>query len=394
MLLICNFAICSYDESVNKLNNQKTIFVGLSGGVDSSVSAYLLKKEGLNVVGAFIKIWQSEFDETCTWKEDRRDAMRVAAHLEIPFVTIDLSDEYKKNVIDYMIKEYKEGRTPNPDVMCNKQIKFGVFLKKAIEMGADAIATGHYARKVIGDKCQVIEKREDLNSCNLKPITYNLLKALDRAKEQSYFLWTLNQDQLSKAYFPVGHLQKEEVRKIAKKAGIPTFDRKDSQGLCFIGKVDFKDFLKTYIKEEEGKVLNEKGEVVGTHKGVAFLTIGERRGFEITKKGTDDEPLFVIAKDIENNTITVTNRIKNLESVIKNEDKIIEIKNTNWINGEPEKDKTYEAQIRYHGELLKCKIETKNNTAKIFFEKPELVASGQSIVVYSGEECVGGGVVK
>lgn len=372
---------------MNKPNNQKTIFVGLSGGVDSSVSAYLLKKEGFNVVGAFIKIWQSEFDETCTWKEDRRDAMRVAAHLDIPFVTIDLSDEYKKNVIDYMIKEYKEGRTPNPDVMCNKQIKFGVFLEKALSMGADAIATGHYAR--ISQNSKI--KNQKLNS--KVESKYQLLKAKDEAKEQSYFLWTLNQDQLSKAYFPVGHLQKEEVRKIAKKVGIPTFDRKDSQGLCFIGKVDFKDFLKTYIKEENGKVLNEKGEVVGTHNGVAFLTIGERHGFEITKKGTDDEPAFVVAKDIENNTITVTNRIKNLESGIKNEDKIIEIKNTNWINGEPEKDKTYEAQIRYHGEFLKCKIETKENSAEIIFEKPELVASGQSIVVYNGEECVGGGVV-
>lgn len=368
---------------MHKLNNQKTIFVGLSGGVDSSVSAYLLKKEGCNVVGAFIKIWQSEFDETCTWKEDRRDAMRVAAHLEIPFVTIDLSDEYKKNVIDYMIKEYKEGRTPNPDVMCNKQIKFGVFLKKAIEMGADAIATGHYAR---------VTREDPIPKSQFSSTQNKLLKAKDEAKEQSYFLWTLNQDQLYKAYFPVGHLQKEEVRKIAKKAGIPTFDRKDSQGLCFIGKVDFKDFLKTYIKEEEGKVLNEKGEVVGTHKGVAFLTIGERHGFEITKKGTDDEPLFVIAKDVENNTITVASRPDERQGE-RDKGQAIEIKDCNWISGEPEKDKTYEAQIRYHGELLKCKIEKKDNTAKIFFEKPELVASGQSIVVYSGEECVGGGVV-
>ncbi len=369
---------------MHKLKDQKTIYVGLSGGVDSSVSAYLLKKEGFNVVGAFIKIWQSEFDETCTWKEDRRDAMRVAAHLQIPFVTIDLSDEYKKNVIDYMIKEYKEGRTPNPDVMCNKQIKFGVFLEKAIEMGADAIATGHYAR---------VTRESSIDKSEFSSKQYKLLKAKDKAKEQSYFLWTLNQNQLSKAYFPVGHLEKEEVRNIAKKAGIPTFNRKDSQGLCFIGKVDFKDFLKKYIKEEGGNVLNEKGEVIGTHSGVAFLTIGERHGFEITKKGTDDEPLFVIAKDIEKNTVTVTSRIKNLESGIKNENKIIKITNTNWINREPEKEKTYEAQIRYHGELLKCKIQTKESGAEIIFDSPQNVASGQSIVVYNGEECLGGGVV-
>lgn len=363
-----------------KLNNQKTIFVGLSGGVDSSVSAYLLKKAGFNIVGAFIKIWQSEFDETCSWKKDRRDAMRVAAHLEIPFVTLDLSDEYKKNVIDYMIKEYKEGRTPNPDVMCNKQIKFGFFLKKALEMGADKVATGHYARR----KVQSVKFEEG---------RHQLLKAVDGAKEQSYFLWTLNQDQLRKVYFPVGHLKKEEVRKIAKKVGIPTFNRKDSQGLCFIGKVDFKDFLKKYIKEEEGKVFNEKGEVIGHHEGVAFLTIGERHGFEITKKGTDDKPLFVIEKDALSNTVTVAPNTESHELRIKNQEYIF-IEECNWIET-PEINTTYDAQIRYHGELLKCQIETlEKNKAKITFEIPQIVASGQSIVVYTGEVCVGGGVVK
>ena len=204
--------------------NKKTVFVGMSGGVDSSVSAALLKKQGFDVVGVFIKTWHPDFIK-CNEEEERRDAMRVATHLNIPFLTFDFEDVYKKEVADYMISEYKAGRTPNPDVMCNKEVKFGAFLKKAISMGADFVATGHYA-----------ENRKN-----------NLVKGKDPAKDQSYFIWTLKQKQLSKILFPVGNLNKTEVRKLAKKFKLPVAEKKDSQGICFLGAVDLKDFLKHYI---------------------------------------------------------------------------------------------------------------------------------------------------
>lgn len=358
-------------NSKNK-NLDTTVFVGLSGGVDSSVSAYLLQEAGYNVVGAFIKIWQPEFAETCTWKEDRRSAMRVAAHLNIPFVTIDLSDEYKHGVIDYMIREYAEGRTPNPDVMCNREIKFKAFLNKAIEMGADMIATGHYA--------QVNDDAE-------------LLKAVDPAKEQSYFLWTLSKKELSKTLFPIGNIPKKEVRKIAEKAGLHTFEKKDSQGLCFIGKVDFKDFLKEFIPAKKGNVIDNVGKIIGYHDGAAFLTIGERHGFTITEKTTDDTPLYVIDKDIDKNTVTVAQKENKIfGNSLSNE---FVIKDTNWISGIPEKNKKYDAQVRYHQDYQKCMIEVLNDTeAKIIFDNPQTGAKGQSVVVYDKNICLGGGIIK
>lgn len=379
-----------------KVINKQTVFVGLSGGVDSSVSAYLLKKQGYKVVGAFIKIWQPEFADTCTWKEDRRSAMRVAAHLGIPFVTIDLSDEYKKGVVDYMIKEYSEGKTPNPDVMCNREIKFKAFLNKALAMGADMIATGHYAKvesrkwKVESGKIQNASNHHEQSG--LPSTVYSLKKAVDSAKEQSYFLWTLGQNELSKTLFPIGGIPKKEVRKIAEKAGLHTFEKKDSQGLCFIGKVDFKDFLKNFIKPKKGDVLNEDGEVIGHHDGVMFLTIGERHGFVITKKGTDDRPMYVVSKDANKNTITVAEKKKALAS---NVDKFeFVLKDVNWVSEVPDSDKKYDAQVRYHQDYQKCKIEGSQTTVKIIFDNPQTGASGQSIVVYDGDVCLGGGIIR
>lgn len=385
----------------SKVKNQKlnsklkglntTVFVGLSGGVDSSVSAHLLQQQGYNVVGAFIKIWQPEFADTCTWKEDRRSAMRVAAHLGIPFVTIDLSNEYKRGVIDYMIREYAEGRTPNPDVMCNREIKFKAFLIKALEMGADKIATGHYAR--VATREFPISNFQFPIKSKIQNTDYELLKAVDEAKEQSYFLWTLGQYELSKTLFPIGHLPKKEVRKIAEKAGLHTFEKKDSQGLCFIGKVDFKDFLKEYIPAKKGDVLNHSGEVIGYHDGAVFLTIGERHGFIVTQKSTDDSPLYVIDKDINKNTITVGP--KNVESeLVTHTSQLITIKDTNWISEIPVKGKKYDAQVRYHQNYQKCIIEVlENNEAKIIFENPQTGAKGQSVVVYDKDFCVGGGII-
>ncbi len=350
----------------------------MSGGVDSAVSAALLQKVGYEVIGVFIKTWHPEF-LVCNEEEEIHDAMRITAHLNIPFLTFDFKDVYKKEVADYMIREYKMGRTPNPDVMCNQEIKFGAFLKKAISLGADFIATGHYARK-------------EENAFSLF-----LQKGVDSSKDQSYFLWTLRQEQLKKILFPVGCLKKTEVRKLAKKFNLPIANKKDSQGICFLGEIDLKEFLKHYIKEKKGKVMNTFGEEIGYHAGVFFHTLGERHGFTITKKNSNDGPYYIISKDIEKNILFVSKN-KDKDFLQKSADIfLLSIENANWISKVPEPNKIYTAQIRYHGKFLPCKIRTKSpergQKAEIIFKKPVLVASGQSCVIYDKSICLGGGIV-
>lgn len=340
----------------------------MSGGVDSSVSAALLKKEGYDVTGVFIKVWQPDF-LPCSWRDERRDAMRVAAHLDIPFITLDLEKEYKEGVVDYMISEYKKGRTPNPDVMCNRHVKFGGFFKWAMEQGADFVATGHYA-----------QTKDSM-----------LLKGRDDHKDQSYFLWTLTKEQLSKTLFPVGNIEKPEVRKLAKKFKLPNAEKKDSQGLCFVGKVDMKEFLKHYIDVQPGNVLNEAGEIIGHHEGSLFYTLGERHGFTITKKTPEDKPYFIITKDIEGNTLTVSN---NKLSGSNEEQGPIILHDINWVVT-PEADKTYQARVRYHGTLHDITIKTISSTeSEITFTNTEdIITPGQSIVVYDRDICIGGGII-
>src|SRR3989338_8513859 len=260
---------------------KKIVFVGLSGGVDSAVSAALLQKTGYEVVGVFIRTWHPEFLE-CNEEEERRDAMRVAAHLDIPFLTFDLEDVYKKEVADYMIREYKAGRTPNPDVMCNKEVKFGAFMKKALAMGADFVATGHYAQvdgagntfsNFTGEADRTFSREYPASHQYYSKRFHLLCRGVDPGKDQSYFLWMLKQEQLKKVLFPVGHLKKTEVRKLAGKFKLPVAEKKDSQGICFLGAVDLKFFLKHYIKPKKGKVVNEKREVIGHHDGVVFHTL-------------------------------------------------------------------------------------------------------------------------
>jgi len=369
------------------------IFVGMSGGVDSSVSAALLKKAGYDVTGVFIKVWQPDWIE-CTWKEERIEAMRAAAHLDIPFITLDLEKEYKEGVIDYMIAEYSAGRTPNPDVMCNREVKFGAFWKWAEKQGADFIATGHYARIAEGYGFRVEVLGAD-HTLHPKPQT--LLAGADSNKDQSYFLWTLNQSDLKHVLFPVGGIEKPDVRKLAKKFKLPNADKKDSQGLCFIGKVDVKEFLAHYVKGNPaslpGRVLNEKGEAVGAHPGSLFFTIGERHGFSIdsNKKTPNDAPLFVISKDMNANTITVSDRESGSASLNK-----IAISNTNWVNGQtPAVGAGLKARSRYRQPLQDIKIKSiSNSTAAIEFdEAQDALTPGQSLVIYDGEECVGGGII-
>ena len=445
----------------------KTVFVGMSGGVDSSVSAAVLQEQGYNVVGVFIRTWHPDFLE-CNEEEERRDAMKVAAHLDIPFLTFDFEDVYKKEVADYMISEYKVGRTPNPDVMCNKEVKFGAFLKKALSMGADFVATGHYVQICEASSCfelpegstpvirgraqgrKIGRSRADLNnkkkllSCsshsNLNMVNeldaayvaestsfYYLRKSIDPSKDQVYFLWTLKQEQLSKIIFPIGHLKKSEVRILAKKFKLPVAEKKDSQGICFLGAVDLKDFLKHYIEEKKGNVVlaqsgvegNENGEMIGYHEGVIFYTLGERHGFVITKKSPNDGAYYVVGKDVKKNILYVSQDKNgtliqkesiNLGAFAFGRNKKLEpkgihdasnsltpsvfLKDTNWINALPEEDKKYTAQVRYHGEFLPCEIKIlKDDLAQIIFEKAVLIAPGQSCVFYDKDICLGGGVV-
>ncbi len=395
---------------------KKTVFVGMSGGVDSAVSATLLKEQGYDVVGVFIRTWHPEFLK-CNEEEERLDAMRVAAFLDIPFLTFDFEKVYKKEVADYMISEYKAGRTPNPDVMCNKEVKFGAFLKKVVSMGADYVATGHYAQtnKYTGFPCVTQGNPVYLNLGKLKieRENFGLLKGNDVTKDQSYFLWILKQEQLKKILFPVGHLKKTEVRKLAKKLNLPVAEKKDSQGICFLGAIDLKEFLKHYIKEKKGEVSNTEGEKIGFHDGVVFNTLGERHGFTITKKSPNDGPYYVVGKDLKKNILYVSQDknhlakstdiflLKNsscsrqsLSQVSLQDGFCLCLRGTNWISKIPELNKDYTAQIRYHGSFLPCRIKVlKGDKAEIHFKENVLVAPGQSCVVYDKDVVLGGGIV-
>ncbi len=400
---------------MNRQSPNKKVFVGLSGGVDSAVSCALLKNAGFDVTGVFIKVWQPDWIE-CTWREDRRDAMRVAAHLGVPFITLDLEKEYKQGVIDYMIAEYRAGRTPNPDVMCNREVKFGAFWRWAKEQDADYVATGHYSRinlfpsptRSFGEQIarsasspHEVSARSKIDANN-----FQLLAGSDHNKDQSYFLWTLNQDDLAHVIFPVGNLVKPEVRKLAKKFKLPNAEKKDSQGLCFIGKIDIKEFLAHYIKTEKGNVLNEQGEVIGSHPGSLLFTIGERHGFTITTKTNSDAPYYVTDKDVERNTITVSN--KEFSHLLPGAERKVHIERVNWISGEippigksinasagATKEFPFQARSRYRQELQNIRMVSANFSETVLeFEKPQdTLTSGQSLVIYDGEVCLGGGVI-
>jgi tRNA-specific 2-thiouridylase len=352
-----------------KAEDKKTVFVGVSGGVDSSVSLALLKDAGYNVVGVFIKTWQPDWVE-CTWREEKLDAMRVCVHLDVPFLFFDFEEEYKKGVADYMINEYKLGRTPNPDVMCNREIKFGAFYDKAMSMGADYVATGHYAISRDG----------------------KMYAGFDKNKDQSYFLWTIKKEQLNNIIFPVGNLEKSDVRKLAKKYDLPTATKKDSQGICFIGEVNMKEFLSHFINEKEGKVLNTDGEVIGVHKGSVFYTIGERHGFTITKKGDSDSAMYVVSKDLEANTITVAPHSKEKKKANKIKKLRLNLTSINLIGDTT--NKNISARNRYRQDLFTGSLFMENN--KNYFETSfidETVAKGQSLVFYDGDLCLGGGII-
>lgn len=358
------------------MSKNKTVALGLSGGVDSSVAAFLLQKQGYNVIAYYMKNWSTDIGKfKCPWKKDRDDALRVANHLNIPLYTLNFEKEYKKKVVDYLFAGYKKGITPNPDIMCNKEIKFKLFLEKVLKLGADFIATGHYAQIFAKD-----------GSTSGGKNNYHLLRGKDNNKDQSYFLYTLNQKQLSKTLFPIGQYTKPQIRKIAKQAKLPTADKPDSQGICFIGEVDIKEFLKTKIKTQKGNIITTEGKKIGQHEGVWYYTIGQRKGIGVG----GGIPYFVVEKDVKNNILKVTSGSWSKELFTN----YCVVKDMHWINQKPKLPLACVAKTRYRQTNQQCTIIQEKNYYKITFkEKQRAITSGQSLVLYQKEECLGGGII-
>lgn len=393
----------------------KRVVVGLSGGVDSSVAAYLLQEQGYEVIGLFMKNWHDEavtISNECPWLEDSNDALLVAEKLGIPFQTVDLSEQYKERIVDYMFNEYEKGRTPNPDVLCNREIKFDVFMKIALSLGADYVATGHYCRKGTIEK----DGKE----------TYQLLAGVDGNKDQSYFLCQLSQEQLAKSLFPIGELTKPQVREIAAKMELITADKKDSQGLCFIGKVRLPEFLQQQLQPKEGLIYEvnadvetytaatpqfnsvkeqlayeaknidyrpEMGKVVGKHQGAHYFTIGQRKGLNV---GGTKEGLFIIATDVETNSI-YTGQGANHPGLFRKA-LFIQESEIHWVREDLEliEGETMDVmvRIRYRQPLQKATLHKFDNGMYISFEQPQsAITEGQFAAWHIGEELIGSGVI-
>lgn len=350
------------------------VVLGMSGGVDSSVSALILKEQGYDVIGVFMKNWDDtdEFGH-CTAEADAEDVRKVCEQIGIPYYTVNFEKEYSDKVFEYFLDEYRKGRTPNPDVMCNREIKFGEFLQKALELGAEYIATGHYAR---------------VDSAGGK---YQLLRGVDSNKDQSYFLHALNQYQLSKAMFPIGHLPKPEVRAIAEKAGLATAKKKDSTGVCFIGERNFKEFLSGYLPARPGDMRTLEGEVKGRHDGLMYYTLGQRQGLGIGGSGSG-EPWFVASKDLENNILYVVQGEKHPALYSSG----LAASELNWIaGGTPPETLRCTAKFRYRQPDQGVTVQFRHDgTCLVQFDQPQkAITPGQSVVFYDGEVCLGGAVI-
>ena len=387
---------------------KKRVIVGLSGGVDSSIAAYLLTQQDYEVIGLFMKNWHDEsvtLSNECPWLEDSNDAMLVAEKLGIPFQTVDLSAEYKERIVDYMFDEYAAGRTPNPDILCNREIKFDVFLKIALSLGADYVATGHYCQKEI--------------VCIENKSIYRLISGVDGNKDQSYFLCQLTQNQLAKTLFPIGHLQKSEVRKIARELNLVTAEKRDSQGLCFIGKVSLPDFLKQQLQPNTGNIIEiaedfyngkdlpktltaksqkiryqaKDGKIVGIHNGAHFFTIGQRKGLAV---GGTPEPLFVIDTDVVENVVYV-GQGKSHPGLFRNALKV-HLDDVHWVRQDlsniQEKKMEVMARIRYRQTLQKAALFFHTDALYIVFNQPQsAITSGQFVAWYKDAELLGSGVI-
>ncbi len=360
-------------------NANTRVVVGMSGGVDSSVTALLLKEQGYDVIGIFMKNWD-DTDELgyCTATEDYKDVALVADQIGIPYYSVNFEKEYHDRVFSYFLEEYKKGRTPNPDVMCNKEIKFKAFLDYAMELGADYVATGHYARVV---------RDEDGKA--------HLLRGKDSNKDQTYFLSQLSQEQLSKAMFPLGEIEKSEVREIAEKANLATAKKKDSTGICFIGERDFKDFLMNYLPAKSGEMQTLDGEVVGKHDGLMYYTIGQRKGLGIggSKDGTN-EPWFAIGKNLEDNVLYVGQGYENDHLYADTLD-ASDFLFTGDAEELPREFRSM-AQFRYRQKAVPVTVyldETRTKARVVFDEAARAITPGQAIVLYDGDECLGGGII-
>jgi len=353
---------------------KQKIFVAISGGIDSSVSAYLLKQKGYDCTGVFMKNWSGEewgISDECPWRKDQKMAEKVCKKLNIPFMTFNFEKEYRNKIINYFFSEYKKGRTPNPDILCNKEIKFGLFLKKAKLLRADKIATGHYAINKI-DKNNI----------------YHLFKGKDKSKDQSYFLANLNQEQLRNSLFPIGELQKSKVREIGKKAKLPNYKRPDSQGICFVGKINVREFIKQNLGEKEGNIVDiETNKTIGKHKGIWFYTIGQRHGLGIG----GGIPYFVAKINQKSNTIYVAK--ENIDKFIKH--KTIQLEKIYFISGiEPELPINCEVSVRYNHNPQKAILKNINKIFIVEFLKRERApAIGQTAVIYIKKECIGSGII-
>jgi tRNA-specific 2-thiouridylase len=376
------------------------VVVGLSGGVDSSVAAHILKQKGHHVIGLFMRNWVDDsvtLDDECPWIEDSNDALLVAEKLNIPFHVLDLSKEYKERIVDYMFSEYQSGRTPNPDILCNREIKFDIFLEAALDVGADYVATGHYVQKTTTEDG-----------------IHHLIAGTDKTKDQSYFLCQLNQQQLSKALFPIGNLHKSQVREIALDLGLVTATKKDSQGLCFIGKVSLPDFLQQKLKPQRGEIIEveaswqgfespqwgnqwelrpDSGKVVGSHNGAYYFTIGQRKGLFV---GGKTLPLFVIAIDVKKNIVYV-GQGENHPGLYRPFLKILN-SDIHWVDDKKRmnhgESRDYSVRIRYRQKLFGAKIEQTSNGLKILSIEPmKSVAPGQFASWYDGDELVGSGII-
>jgi len=348
------------------------VYVGMSGGVDSSLTAALLKEQGYDVTGVYMKNWTQDLPGMiCPWADDLADAKRVAVQLGIEFKVFDFEAEYKQKVVNYMIDEYKLGRTPNPDIMCNQEVKFSLFLETALEDGAEMIATGHYARVE-----HTTREGKDIGV---------LKQAVDANKDQTYFLYRVTEAALAKTLFPLGEFTKPEVREMAKERGLYTAGKKDSQGICFVGQIGIREFLGQYVSQVPGAIIDKRtGEKLGMHDGAIFYTLGQRHGLELG----GGLPYYVVGKDMEKNEVYVTTDL-NDEQLWKHE---VTLQSTHWINEAPT-DGAYEIRVRHRAPLVTAQLMIGDET-RVRLENPErAVAAGQSVVIYKNDVCIGGGIV-
>ncbi len=345
------------------MSRKINVYVGLSGGVDSSVTAALLKEQGYDVTGVYMKNWSQDLPGfPCPWKEDYQDAKRVAVQLGIPFKMYDFETEYRHKVVDYMIAEYEAGRTPNPDIMCNQEVKFKLFLDTALEDGADMIATGHYARIDNG----------------------KLLVANNKDKDQTYFLYRVTEQALKQSLMPIGEFKtKDEVRAKAKELGLVTAGKKDSQGICFVGKVGIREFLEQYVTTAPGAIVEMSGKTIGQHDGAIFYTIGQRHGLDVG----GGLPYYVVGKDMKKNEVYVTTNLDD-KKLWHGELKLTDI---HWINGQPESMKL-KVRTRYRAPLVDCEVNSTGSTVKLD-QEVRAVTPGQSAVFYLDDQCRGGGII-